>query len=145
MAAEDLFASVLPDTLLAHTATPVSYPEVQSSPAQWIEGEPGPTGVEPVQGIPFPCVLFLPSPGGSADTEYRPRVVRRPTLLYNPTRDDGTPIVIRSEDELLIAAPELAAWTGGDVVRWQAQGSAQPFGPPGSVYGLMATLRQILD
>lgn len=145
MAAEDLFASVLPDTLLAHTATPVSYPEVQSSPAQWIEGEPGPTGVEPVQGIPFPCVLFLPSPGGSADTEYRPRVVRRPTLLYNPTRDDDSVVVVNAEDELLVEAPELAPWTGADVVRWLAEGDPQPFGPPGLVYGLMATLRRVED
>lgn len=135
---------VLPDHILVHTATPVKITEDPGS-GQWIEGEKGPVGPAAVAGAPFPCVLFMPSPGGAADTPYRPRVVRTPTLLYNPTREDDTPVLVSNEDELLIDAPELAPWTGAPVQRWLADGDAQPFGPPGQVYGLMATLRIVKD
>lgn len=135
-------AGVLPARILVHTATPVQF--VEATVEGWAEGEPG-EGVEASLGVPFQCVLFLPGPGGEQSETYRPRVVRTPTLLYNPSRDDDSPIVIRNEDELLISAPELAAWTGADEVRWQAVGDAQPFGPPGSVYGIQATVRQIRD
>lgn len=139
---------MLPDYILVHTATPVSNTEAQSDPPEWIEGEPGPDGGgEPTPGASFPCVLFLPSPGGSQDTPYRPRVVRTPTLLYNPTRDtDDTPIIVLNENELLIDAPELAAWTGGvSPARWLTDGDPQPFGPPGELFGIMATLRMVKD
>jgi hypothetical protein len=145
-------AGVLPAHILVHAASPVQYVE---SGSEWIEGEPGDTGAEPVVGVPFECVLFLPSPGGVEDNPYKPRVVRRPTLLFNPTRNvvdasrglvgDGSVIVVTSEDELLIDAPELVAWTGGNPARWQASGDSQPFGPPGTVSGVMATLVQVKD
>lgn len=151
----------LPDHVLVHTAVPLEYDEPQSTPAEWIEGEPGPFGGgEPVQGVPFPCVLFLPSPGGETPNQYRPRVVEVPTVLFNPARTldrgavpgdapaspaDGSPIALARESELLVYAPELAPWTGGEPVRWQLVGVAQPFGPPGSVIGVQAEVRQVLD
>lgn len=138
----ELVAGVLPARILVHTATPVQFVEAPSE--GWAEGEPG-EGVEPALGVPFQCVLFLPGPGGEQSSQYRPRVVRTPTLLYNPTRDDDSVVVVNAEDELLVEAPELAPWTGADVVRWLAEGDPQPFGPPGLVYGLMATLRRVED
>lgn len=147
-------AGVLPAHILVHTATPVSYVE-GSGADEWIEGEPGESGAEPVEGAPFECVLFLPAPGGVEDNPWKPRVVRRPTLLFNPDRNivdakrglvgDGSAIVVTNEDELLIFAPELVAWTGSNPARWQASGDSQPFGPPGSVFGVMATLLQVRD
>lgn len=134
----------LPAHILVHLGTPVSYEEDAGAP--WIEGEPGTAGVRAVDGVAFPCVLFLPGPGGSADTPYRPRVVRQPTLLLNPIYDDGiTPVVLTSEMELLVAAPELAPWTGASTARWLVAGDAQPFGPPGTVLGIQAILRQVKD
>lgn len=148
-------AGVLPARILVHTATPVSYAEPQTDPEEWIEGEPGPHGGgEPADGVPFACVLFLPAPGGEQQNAYRPKVVRTPTLLYNPTREisrvglvaDHTPIVVGNEDELLIDAPELAPWTGGvSPSRWLSVGQPQPFGPPGQVFGLLASVRQVSD
>lgn len=143
---------VLPDRILVHTATPLTY--VEDRAAEWVEGEPGDSGIVPTNGTPFACVLFLPSAGGSASDQYRPRVVRNPTLLFNPTRDyargvipaDGTPIVLTDETELMIDAPELAAWMGGvSPARWQVNGDAQPFGPPGKVYGVQASLQTVED
>jgi hypothetical protein len=141
-------AGVLPAHILVHTATPVSYVE-GSGEYDWIEGEP------PVHGVPFECVLFLPAPGGVEDNPYKPRVVRRPTLLYNPDRNvldpsrglvgDGSDIIVTNEDELLIDAVELVAWTGTNPARWQASGDSQPFGPPGKVLGVQATLLQVRD
>lgn len=145
----------IPARILVHTATPLLYEEPLDDPETWIEGEPGPQGGgEPVAGNPFACVLFLPSAGGEQSNQYRPKVIRTPQLLLNPTRAigrpglvaDGSAIVIASEDELLIDAPELAPWTGGvSPARWQAVGDAQPFGPPGSVIGVLASLRMVRD
>jgi hypothetical protein len=145
-------AGVLPAHILVHTATPVSYVEGVAGD-EWIEGEPGEGGPQPVEGVPFECVLFLPSPGGEEASPYKPRVVRRPTLLYNPDRNlvdparglvgDGSDVLLTNEDELMILAPELSGWTGAALVRWQADGDSQPFGPPGEVFGVMATLLQV--
>lgn len=150
----------MPNQILVHAAVPLLYDEPNPAPAEWIEGEPGPTGVEAVQGAPFACVLFLPGPGGEVSNQYRPRSVQSPTILFNPTRTvaraavpgdapaiaaDNSAIELAKESELLIYAPELAPWTGGEPVRWQLVGFAQPFGPPGSVIGVQATLRQVLD
>lgn len=147
-------AGVLPAHILVHVATPVSYVEGVAGD-EWIEGEPGEGGPQPVEGVPFECVLFLPSPGGEEANPYKPRVVRRPTLLYNPDRNivdpsrglvgDGSDIELSAEDELLILAPELIAWTKLERARWQLEGDSQPFGPPGKVYGAMATLLQVRD
>lgn len=131
----------LPPHILVHQATPLEYLEVQGSPATWIEGEPGPHGGgAPTAGVAFPCVLFLPGPGGEQSNAYRPKAIREPTLLFNPG-----PVLTR-DSELMVAAPELAPWTGGiSPARWQLVGDAQPFGPPGSVIGVQATLRQVQD
>lgn len=148
-------AGVLPAHILVHTATPVSY--VEGAPGdEWIEGEPGEGGPTPVEGVPFECVLFMPGPGGAEDNPFKPRTVRRPTLLYNPDRGivdsvrgligDGSDVELTAEDELLIDAPELAPWTGGQTrARWQLDGDTQPFGPPGIVGGVMATLKMVKD
>lgn len=139
-------AGVLPADILVHVATPLEYDEPQTDPPEWIEGEPGEHGGgEPTLGVPFACVLFMPGPGGEQQNAYRPKIVRVPTLLYNPSRDDDSPIMVTNEDELMIDAPELAAWIGGSPARFQAAGDSQPFGPPGQVYGLMASLRQVRD
>ena len=147
---------VVPNRILIHTAVPVSYVEDGLS-AEWIEGEPGQSGVVRTAGEPFACVLFLPTAGGAQQNQYRSKVTRSPTLLYNPTRDysragvpelvaDGTPIVVTDENELVIYAPELAPWTGGiSPARWLVDGDAQPFGPPGKVYGIQASLSQVQD
>lgn len=137
-------AGVLPAHILVHVGTPVSYVEGVEGD-EWIEGEPGEAGPVPVEGVSFPCVLFLPGPGGDEQNTFKPRVVRRPTLLFNPERLDGSPVVVTNEDELLIEAPELVAWTGAATARWQASGDGQPFGPPGRVVGVMATLQQVRD
>lgn len=148
-------AGILPSHILVHTATPVSYVEGIEGDL-WIEGEPGDGGPTRVEGVPFECVLFMPGPGGEETNPYKPRVIRRPTLLYNPDRNvvdatrgligDGSDIELTHEDELLIAAPELATWAGGEAqARWQLEGDSQPFGPPGRVGGVMATLRRVED
>jgi hypothetical protein len=137
-------AGVLPDHILVHRATPRSYVEAADA-GPWLAGEPGARGPEVVLGAPFPCVLFLPSPGGAQDTTFRPKVVKRPTLLFNPTRLDGSLVLVGSEDELAVSAPELEAWTGAAEARWQVDGDPQPFGPPGLVYGVVATLKIVRD
>jgi hypothetical protein len=132
--------------LLVHTATPLEYEETQGSTPEWIEGEPGPSGGgAPTPGVPFPCVLFMPGGGGDAPNPYRRRTVEQPTMLYNITRPDGSTIVLELESDVLISAPELVAWTGSDPARWTLVGVPQPFGPPGSVIGAQATLRQVRD
>lgn len=145
-------AGALPASLLVHTATPLSYGEDPAG--AWVEGERG-AGPTLTQGVPFACVLFMPSAGGQQDTSYRPRTVVRPTLMYNPAREladvtrglvaDGSPIVLSPESELLLAAPDLAAWIGGDNLRWEVDGQVQPFGPPGQVIGFQAALRRVED
>lgn len=129
---------------MPHTATPVTYSDT-GDPTDWVEGEPGTDGLEPATGDPFPCFLFLPSGGGSADTPYRVRTVQTPQMLFDPLRDDGSVVDLKPEDELLIDAPELAPWTGAQVSRWQVNGRPLPFGPPGQVIGVLATLRQVDD
>lgn len=130
----------IPGWVLVHTANALVYPDGEG---EWIEGEPGDGASEALQGAAFACVLFLPGPGGEQSDAFRPRVVRTPTLLYNPLRDDGTIVVLGFEDEVLVAAPELAPWTGAAAARWLVAGVPQPFGPPGTVIGVQATLRQV--
>lgn len=145
----------IPSYVLVHTATPVEYVEGVDR-TEWIEGEPGATGGggAPVEGAAFACVLFLPGPGGEQQNAYRPKAIRSPTLLFNPTRDvsrpdlvtDLSPIVLTKESELLVKADELAPWMGGvSPARWQLVGVAQPFGPPGTVIGVQAQLRMVED
>lgn len=136
----------LPDYILVHSATPLEYDEPQTDPAEWIEGEPGAEGGgEPTQGVPFPCVLFLPGGGGEQANQYRRRVVEQPTMLYNIVRPDGSTVILKRESDLLVTAPELEPWTGAATARWQLVGEGQPFGPPGEVFGVQAILRMVQD
>lgn len=136
----------IPAHVLVHTATPLEYDEPQSSPAEWLEGEPGAAGGgEATPGVAFPCVLFMPSGGGDQPNAYRRRVVEQPTLLYNLHRPDGSTVVLARESDVMVAAPELAPWTGAETARWTVVGEPQPFGPPGTVAGVQATLRMVQD
>lgn len=132
----------LPGAILKHTATPVVYADAGT--VEWVEGEPSSSGLVPIDGEPFECILFMPQ-GGGQDNPYRPRVIKTPQILFNPLRPDRSVVVVNHEDELLIFAPELAPWTGLETARWLANGNAQPFGPPGQVIGLLATLRAVDD
>lgn len=115
---------------------------------EWIEGEPG-EGPAAVPGPVFPVVLFLPL--GSEDAGPRSKKITRPTLMWEPVNaDTGEPVEpVTADDELLIDAPDLAAWfeqAPGEepgVGRWQVDGPPQPFGPPGSVIGVQATLKAV--
>lgn len=129
-----------------HTAQPTRVEENRAVPAgQWIEGEPGNVGATPVPATTFPCFLFLPQSGESEGGErsWRPRSVRRPTIMFDPAEVTGKQP--GKEDELLITAPELAAFTGGSPARWQVEGIPQPFGPPGVVIGAQVALKQVTD
>lgn len=136
-------AAKLPLRILKHTATPVRYEEAAAG--AWVEGEPGATGPEPIRGMGFPSVLFLPNSTGEAEVEqsWKPRAITRPTLLFDPAYVTGEQP--GKDDELMILAPELAGWTGAEEARWQVDGVPQPFGPPGRVMGVQATLKQVRD
>lgn len=144
--------------LLVHVAIPTRYEE-DPGVGEWIEGEPGPQGPEPVTGVAFPLVLFLPlgteeAPGTESP---RGRKVSRPTIMFEPLRplgwpqQPGTPITLGADDELLIFAPELAQFfeqVAGEAIgtgRWQVEGAPQPFGPPGEVIGVQANVKQVRD
>jgi hypothetical protein len=132
--------------ILVHTATPVRFEEADAGAATWVEGERGETGPEPVLRDAFPAVLFLP--GGSEESDHpRTKKITRPTLLYEPVNaDTGQPVPeLTAEDELMVEAPELAQWTGEVEARWQVEGTPQPFGPPGRVIGVQATLKQVRE
>jgi hypothetical protein len=135
------------EDVLVHTATPWRKVDDRADApdeADWIEGEPGADDQEPERGTPFPCVLFLPL-GSEEAGRPRARQVSRPTMLFLPERDDGSTVDVTGNDELLISAPELAAWTGAAEQRWQVDGAPQPFGPPGEVIGLQATVLKVDD
>lgn len=129
--------------VLVHVATPVAFVEGEPDD-EWIEGEPGEAGPEPVPGVAFPAVLFLPQ-GQEDSNRPRSQKVSRPTLLYEPVNaDTGVPVAkLSADDELMVRAPELAFWTGAEEARWQVDGTPQPFGPPGTVIGVQAVLKQV--
>jgi hypothetical protein len=57
-------------------------------------------------------------------------------------------VEVDKEDELLIEAPELASFfeeveDSPGVGRWQVDSVPQPFGPPGEVIGVQATVKQV--
>lgn len=112
------------EDIMVHTATPAGVVES----GEWIEGERDVS--RDASATPFGCCLFLPR--GSEDAGgMRSRQVSRPTLLYLPTDLQGEPVTVGPNDELVIDAPELAQWTGGNPSRWQVDGRPQPAGPPG--------------
>jgi DNA mismatch repair protein MutH len=126
-----------------HRATPLETRLDTQATGTYLEGErddetPAPAAV----GKRFACVLFLPL-GGEEPNPFRRRKITRPTLLFLPTAEDGSAVSISADSELLIEAPDLAAFTGGAQVRWQVDGDPQPFGPPGEVIGAQATLSKV--
>lgn len=121
-----------------HAASVRRYEENSS---EWIEGEPG-DGPEPVDGLSFPCFLFLPL--GTEEAAPRSRKVSRPTVMWDPAEVVGD--APGADDELFITAPEYAAVLGVGTVRWQVQGDPQPFGPPGGpVVGVQANLKRVVQ
>lgn len=136
----------LPRRILKHTATPIRTVEADAGAPTWVEGERGEEGPQPVAEAAFPCIVFLPNATESAggESSWRPsRQIRRPTMLFDPALVPGRQPT--RETELMILAPELAPWTGAGEARWQLDGDPQPFGPPGSVIGAQATLKQVKD
>lgn len=124
-----------------HTARRREYVERQGEPVEWVEGEPGADGPQPVDGPEFPCFLFLPL-GSEDEAHPRSRKVSRPTVMWDPAEVVGDNPT--ADDELLIVAPELAPVLGAGEVRWQVDGAPQPFGPPGEqVVGVQATLKRV--
>lgn len=133
--------------VLKHSARRLRYVEAPAD--EWVEGEPGEDGPVPVASEPFPVVLFLPL--GTETEGPVGRKITRPTLLWEPVNADTAAAVpqLGPDDELLILALDLApyfppaadepAGTG----RWQIEGRPQPFGPPGRVIGVQATLKQV--
>jgi hypothetical protein len=103
----------------------VAVPRVTVEQVGWIEGEPEEDRDRP--GIPFACVLFMPL-GPEQSASRGARVVKRPTLLCSYLDHDGNVVSLSPKDKLDVTAPKL---TGPDPVRWQIDGSVQPFGPPG--------------
>lgn len=128
-------------TVLEHTAWPVR--SVEEGP--WVDGE---RDVEPTEGAPFDCALFLPL-GEEPQTPRGGRSVKRPTLLYEPEDRLGAQIELSHEDELLIVAEELNVAEGREEderVRWQVNGAPQPFGRPGAEpVGFQAALVRVDD
>lgn len=128
--------------VLKHTGTAFPFEEDDAA-GVWVEGEPGPVGPEPVPGVPFPCILFLPTVSEEANA-FRPRRVSRPTLLHEPVRPDGSLVELKAGSDLLVLAPELAPWTGAEEARWKVEGIPQPFGPPGGpMIGALVTLAAV--
>lgn len=135
----------LRSSLLVHTGTP----QITAAGADdvWIEGTPSTEGAKPRSGAPFACVLFLPQAPetGGEQVSWKPRTISRPTLLYNPTRPDGSGVLLTKDSELDVLAPELAPYLGADSVRWQVDGSPQPAGRPGRPVVVVATLKRVAD
>jgi hypothetical protein len=135
----------LPLRILVHSCR-VEADVADQDAVQWVEGTPGATGVVPELGVAWPCVLFLPLVGEEAPAAqrgFRPRAVQRPTLLFNPGD-----VVGRSPSKdvrVLIHAPDLAPWTGGDDVLWEVDGIPQPAGPPGRPLVVQATVKRVVD
>lgn len=112
----------------------------------WVEGERGTVGPSEFTGTAFPCVLFLPQAPeqNEAAVSWKPRTVTRPTLLFDPL-DVVAGQMPGKDHDLLISAPDLAAFTGGDAVIWQVDGAPQPAGPPGRPIVVVAILKRVRD
>ncbi|HEX7088737.1 MAG TPA: hypothetical protein VF192_01295 [Longimicrobiales bacterium] len=128
--------------VLVHRAIPFVRAETGG---EVVEGEDSGAGHD-VRGTAFACCLFLPD-GTEQAAGGRSRRVKRPTLLISPVDELGAPVAVSHEDELLIVAPELNAAEGlpADAeVRYQVQGSGQPFGRPGfAIIGKQLTLSRV--
>lgn len=132
------------EDILVHRATPLRSVTSDADADDWVEGDYSPQ--REVRGTPFDCCLFLPS-GTPQPSAALSRQVRVPTLLVAALDDAGAPPVLAPEDELLVVAEELNLQEGRAMlteVRWQVEGTAQPFGRPGDdVIGSQATLKRV--
>lgn len=134
------------EDVLVHVATPVRMKAALTAAEDWIEGE---FAEEPdATGTPFACCLFLPQ-GTESSGSGRTRKVTEPLLLYGDLDQDGDPVALKADDELLIVAPELNVAQGlaADAsVRWMVNGAPQLFGRPGDEpLGGQITVRRIED
>lgn len=132
------------EDILVHRATPLRTLTPDADEDDWAEGDYSPVPDTP--GTPFDCCLFLPA-GQPQPTAALGRQVRVPTLLCSPEDDLGVPPVLAPEDELDIVAEELNVQEGrapDAAVRWQVEGTGQPFGKPGEdVIGSQVTLKRV--
>lgn len=130
------------EDILVHTAWPLVTEE---------EGEEVDGDVDAAErfGTPFGCCLFLPQGVEDAPNPRGGRQVRRPTLLVAPEDDLGQPVALPHEAELDVMAAELNLAEGRPIearVRWQVDGSPQPFGPPGEdIIGAQVALVRVED
>jgi hypothetical protein len=127
------------EDVLVHTAVPI----VKRRRTTTVDGDTGGTGDEP--GTPFDCCLFLPQ--GSEQSTPFGRQVRRPTLLVAPEDSLGQPVALPFNAEVDVIAEELNLAEGRPAeanVRWQVDGSPQPFGKPGDdVIGYQVTVKRV--
>jgi hypothetical protein len=120
---------------LEHLATPIRY----VMEGERIEGE---RDVAAVPFTPFECLLLAPNAPRDDPSPRGRRVIKRPTLLYEPydlldEDPDLTPDV-----ELDIEAEGLPErWQG----RWQVEGEPLPMGRPGELLGYQAFLKRVED
>jgi len=122
-----------------HSGWPVTtLDKVQDDDAEdlWLEGEPD---EEEVEGEPFDCFFMDPgekevtSPVGS-------KKIKQPTILLEGEREDGTPIVLKAEDQVKILAPEIL---GPQAILFQVDGGPTPLAAPGDLIGWEARLKRV--
>lgn len=132
------------EDILVHRAIPLRTVTPDRDEEDWVDGDYSP--VPDTEGTPFDCCLFLPA-GQPQPAAPLGRQVRVPTLLCAAVDDEDKPPVLAPEDELDVIAEELNLQEGRAAdarVRWQVEGTGQPFGRPGDdVIGAQVTLRRV--
>lgn len=130
------------EDIMVHVAVPLE--ETETGPRVDGEAESG-----DVPQAAFPCCLFLPQGTEDENAGTRGRRVRAPTLLYEPTRADGTAVSLDGTEKLLVTAPELNLAEGSPenaAVLYRVTGRPQPAGRPGDpVIVVQATLKRVED
>jgi len=131
-----------------HLATPVSTTTSEDEDT-WIEGEPDEVRKA---GAPFEC--FFMDPGSKEQPNPRgKRKIDQPTILCEGEREDGSPIELTAEDEVIIFAEEIPSATGTVTVAseefpgalFQVDGDPMPFAPPGELIGWEVRLKKVVD
>jgi len=122
-----------------HSGWPVATRDkVQDDDAEdlWLEGEPD---EEEVEGEVFDC--FYMDPGEKEVTSpVSSKKIKQPTILLEGEREDGSPIVLKSEDQVKILAPEIL---GPDPVLFQVDGGPTPLAAPGDLIGWECRLKRV--